>query len=108
MKYLDIDYNELDQMEGRRLKESDTFHFRCHGRLACYNRCCRNLNLFLYPYDAIRLKKALSITSDSFLDRYVDAVLKEGTYFPHVLLRMREADEGACPFLVPEGCSVYE
>ncbi len=40
-----------------------------------FSLCCRNLNLFLYPYDVIRLKKGLEITSDQFLDKYVDIVL---------------------------------
>jgi hypothetical protein len=49
----------------------------------------------------------LGISSDAFLDKYVDIVLRPGNYFPEVLLRMSQDDEKTCPFLTPSGCSVY-
>ncbi len=105
MKYVDID--NLDKLPGRRLKKNDTFSFHCHSGLSCFNQCCRNLNLFLYPYDVIRLKKSLGITSDQFIDRYVDIVLRSSSFFPEALLRMSDNAEMTCPFLVESGCSVY-
>jgi hypothetical protein len=98
---------ELERLPGIRLRAGDTFGFRCHPGIGCFNRCCRNLNLFLYPYDVIRLKERLGITSDEFLDRHTDAVLRPGTHFPEVLLRMAENAERTCPFLTCEGCRVY-
>ena len=65
------------------------------------------MNLFLYPYDVIRLRTRLGLTSDEFLDRHVDAVLRPGSHFPDVLLRMSENAEKTCPFLTQEGCRVY-
>ena len=59
MKY--IDEKDLNNLPGIQLKPGDSFAFRCHPDIACFNRCCRNLNLFLYPYDVIRLKGALGI-----------------------------------------------
>ena len=105
MKKVDID--EIDQLPGRLLKPGDSFQFRCHPEIGCFNKCCRNLNLFLYPYDVLRLKKQLGLTSDCFLDRYVDVVLREDNYFPEVLLRMTDDSEKTCPFLTPDGCRVY-
>jgi hypothetical protein len=105
MKY--IDDKDLDRVPGRRLTAGDTFCFRCHPEIACFNRCCRNLNLFLYPYDVMRLKNCLQIDSDEFIERHVDVVLREGHYFPEVLLRMAENQERTCPFLSAGGCSVY-
>ena len=105
MKY--IDDKDLDRVPGRRLAAGDTFCFRCHPEIACFNRCCRNLNLFLYPYDVMRLKNCLQIDSDEFIERHVDVVLREGHYFPEVLLRMAENQERTCPFLSAGGCSVY-
>ncbi len=105
MKYVDI--NNLDKLPGIRLENNDTFSFQCHPALACFNRCCRNLNLFLYPYDVIRLKNRLGITSDLFLDKYVDIVLRSSNFFPDVLLSMSEDKERTCPFLTESGCSVY-
>ncbi|MGD2185569.1 MAG: YkgJ family cysteine cluster protein [Desulfobacterales bacterium] len=105
MKY--IDSNKLKDLPGRQIGEKDTFSFRCYPGIGCYNRCCRNLNLFLYPYDVLRLRSALNISSDEFLDHYVDVVLRSGNFFPDVLLRMSENKEKTCTFLVDAGCSVY-
>lgn len=105
MKYVDID--NLDKLPGRRLDAGDTFSFRCHPKIACFNRCCRNLNLFLYPYDVIRLKSRLNLPSDRFLEEHVDIVLRKSNFFPDVLLRMSENKERTCPFLSDDGCSVY-
>lgn len=98
---------EIDQLPGRRLAPGDEFSFRCHAGLACFNRCCRNLNLFLYPYDVIRLKHHLDIAADQFIEKYVDVVLRPDQFFPEVLLRMAADDERTCPFLTSEGCAVY-
>lgn len=96
-----------DTLPGRRLSETDRFRFRCHDRQPCFNRCCHNLRLFLYPLDVLRLKQRLEIDSETFLGRYTDAVLRPGAHFPDVLLRMAESPERPCPFLGPNGCSVY-
>ncbi len=105
MKYIDIE--KLDALPGKRLTKNDSFSFECRSDLDCFNLCCRNLNLFLYPYDIVRLKNKLGISSDGFLDKYVDILLRTGEYFPEVLLKMSENDKRTCPFLTDSGCSVY-
>ncbi len=105
MKY--IDSEKQDEIAGRRLRAGDTFCFRCHPQIDCFNQCCRNLNLFLYPYDVMRLKQHLGISADEFIERHVDVVLRAGHYFPEVLLRMSENDQQTCPFLTDSGCRVY-
>ena len=105
MKSIDVD--NLKALPGRQIKDSDTFCFSCHSDISCFNLCCRNLNLFLYPYDVVRLKKSLGMTSDAFLDRHVDVVLREDNYFPDVLLRMADNEERTCPWLSDKGCRVY-
>jgi Fe-S-cluster containining protein len=105
MKNIDID--EIDKLPGLRLNKDDRFNFRCHPEVSCFNRCCRNLNLFLYPFDVVRLKQCLGITSNEFLDEYVDVVLRPSNFFPEVLLRMAPIPEKSCPFLTDTGCSVY-
>jgi Fe-S-cluster containining protein len=102
-----IDPKQIDRLPGTPLKKNDRFNFRCHRDLACFNQCCRNLNLFLYPYDALRLKKSLGMDSDRFLEVHVDVVMREGNYFPDVLLRMADNESRTCPFLSEAGCSVY-
>ena len=98
---------DMKTLPGIRLAPGDTFRFRCHSGLACFNRCCRNLRLFLYPYDVLRLKNALGMTSDRFLDEHADMVLREENHFPEVLLRMAENEQQTCPFLSKAGCRVY-
>lgn len=105
MKY--IDSKNLNQLSGKRLAENEEFSFDCYPGIACFNRCCHHLNLFLYPYDVIRLKNRLGISSDRFIDRYVDVVLRPGSFFPEVLLKMSDEGKRPCLFLTPTGCEVY-
>jgi hypothetical protein len=102
-----IDPKDINRLPGIPLAPRDTFRFRCHRDLACFNQCCRNLNLFLYPYDVVRLKKSLGMDSDQFLETHVDVVLREGSFFPDVLLRMADNTTQTCPFLSDAGCRVY-
>jgi hypothetical protein len=97
----------MRRLPGIPLKKNDTFNFRCHKGLSCFNQCCRNLNLFIYPYDVLRLKKGLNLDSDQFLESHVDVVLRKDNYFPDVLLRMAENESMTCPFLSDAGCTVY-
>ena len=85
-----------------------TFRFACHPGVSCFTRCCRDLQLFLYPYDIIRLKKRLGINSEEFLNSYCGVVQAANPYFPSVMLLMQDNAEKTCPFLNEQGCSVYE
>lgn len=102
-----INPEEMNRLPGIPLRKTDTFKFRCHGDLSCFNQCCRNLNLFLYPYDVLRLRKSLDMDSDRVLEAHVDVVLREGNHFPDVLLRMADNESQTCPFLSEAGCTVY-
>lgn len=105
MKY--IENEQIDSLPGRRLEPGDRFAFRCHPQIGCFNLCCRNLNLFLYPYDVVRLKRRLGISSGRFLEKHADIVMRDSGLFPEVLLRMSDTPERTCPFLTEEGCTVY-
>jgi Fe-S-cluster containining protein len=102
-----IEIEEIDKLPGIRIKSGETFKFSCHPDIECFNKCCRNLNLFLYPYDVVCLKTSLEMTSDAFLDQYVDIVMRPSSHFPEVLLRMSDNPEKTCPFLTEAGCAVY-
>ena len=102
-----IDPAAAEGLGGRRLAADEVFDFACHRDLACFNQCCRNLNLYLYPYDVLRLSRRLGIGSAAFIDRYVDVVLRPGHHFPDVLLRMAEDEAQRCPFVSETGCTVY-
>ena len=69
-----IDLADVDALPGLRLTQNETFNFRCHPDIECFNRCCRNLNLYLYPYDILRLKRSLNLDSDRFLERYAESL----------------------------------
>ncbi len=87
-----------------------TFTFRCHAGVSCFTQCCRKLELFLYPYDIIRLKKKLGIDSEGFLNTYAGVVAGSNVFFPSVILRMQDNEEHTCPFLGEGGvgCTVYD
>jgi len=88
---------------------NSTFNFSCHPGVSCFTRCCRKLELFLYPYDIIRLKKRLNISSEEFLNTYTGVVQGANPFFPSVIMRMQDNEEHTCPFLDTEkGCLVYE
>jgi uncharacterized protein len=83
------------------------FHFDCHPGVDCYTLCCRNVDMILYPYDIIRLKKALSLDSGVFLRSHVTVEKGENIFFPTVKLKLLTDESKACPFLASNGCSVY-
>lgn len=99
-----------DQPDGhdRLMTWDDTFSFRCHPGVDCYNTCCKDITIFLNPLDVSRLRTALGMTSTEFLDRYTHKIISSVTGMPAVVLKMNEDREKTCPFVTDEGCSVYE
>jgi len=86
--------------------ESGLFQFACHPKVPCFNECCRKLSLVLTPYHFLRLRQALGISSDEFLDRY--AVVEPGQNgWTQARLKMNDNQEQTCPFLSDRGCMVY-
>ena len=88
--------------------DGDTFTFSCHKGVECFNKCCAALQLVLTPYDIFRLKNRLGISSEEFLETHTHTRLDRHPRFPMVLLKMTPHASQACPFLSPEGCTVYE
>ena len=86
---------------------NSAFHFRCAPDVACYMSCCRKLDLILYPYDIIRLKTRLSMSSEEFMRLHTRLGSSSHPYFPAVMLKMSENEEQTCPFLDVNGCTVY-
>ncbi len=89
------------------LEGSTPLQFRCHKDVKCWNACCSNIDITLTPYDILRLKNRMGMSSGDFLKAYTVPyeIDKDGT--PGVKLRAVEGGT-ACRFMVPEGCSVYE
>ena len=94
--------------EGMEPLGPEGFSFACNPEVPCFTRCCRKLELLLYPYDILRLKQRLKISSEEFLERYAGVVQGQNPFFPAVVLRMLTDAEYSCPFLDPaSGCTVY-
>lgn len=80
--------------------------FSCHRGIDCWNACCANIDISLTPYDIIRLKNRLGITSTQFLRDYTVPYEMEKDGIAGV--KFRAVDGGtACRFMTAEGCSVY-
>ncbi len=107
--------NELDTLKRTILEQhprldADTkFKFSCHPRVSCFNQCCADVNIFLTPYDVLRLKKHLGINSQEFLDKYTQLIADRKQQLPAVQLLMTETETKHCCFVDPEkGCTVYD
>jgi Fe-S-cluster containining protein len=95
-------------IEPIRLGLDNRFKFRCHKDVACFTRCCRGINIVLTPYDIIRLKQRLQLTSEEFLAIYTEPQLLEKTDLPVVTLKLLDDDQQSCPFVRDDGCRIYE
>jgi len=89
-----------------RVSLDDKFKFSCHKELTCYNTCCRDVNIFLTPYDVLRMRKNTGLSSGEFLKAYTVALLGEEG-IPLVVLRMMEDENKTCRFVTRDGCSIY-
>lgn len=103
--------NMSDKMAGidpMRVGPDHTFKFKCHKGVKCFTQCCRGINITLTPYDIIRLKKRLELSSDEFLSLYTVPRLLEKTDLPIVTLKLDDDEQKSCLFVRDEGCIVYE
>ncbi|MGD8618408.1 MAG: YkgJ family cysteine cluster protein [Gammaproteobacteria bacterium] len=81
--------------------------FRCHKDIDCFNACCRNIDIMLTPYDILRLKQRLGITSTEFLQLYTEPFEFAKNSVAGVKYKPKEGTT-ECQFVTEEGCSVYE
>jgi uncharacterized protein len=103
-----MDSSDCVTIENRPIKETERFPFQCHSGLSCFMVCCRNADMYLYPYDIIRMKNRLGISSGEFLEQHTVTAIRGNPFFPNVMLKMSDQDDKACPFLTGNGCRVYE
>lgn len=85
----------------------ETFKFSCHERVDCFNRCCGDVNIFLTPYDVLRMRRATGLPSQEFLQRYTIPLLGEDG-LPLAALKMNEDTAKTCPFVALRGCTLYQ
>lgn len=91
-----------------RLNKDDTFRFECGPHLECFNNCCRDVNIFLTPYDVLRMRKAIRMESTRFLAEHTLVPFDKNQKLPVPLLKMQDTGEKRCPFVDTEtGCTIY-
>ncbi len=98
---------ELSPVMPTLLAGDKVIQFRCHKDVGCWNACCSNIDITLTPYDILRLKNHLQLSSGEFLQQYTVPYEMDQDGTPGVKLRPVEGGT-ACRFMRPEGCAVYE
>jgi uncharacterized protein len=94
--------------QDRLMTWDDSFCFKCYPGVDCFNKCCGNVTIFLTPIDVMRMRKALGMSSEEFLERHTHRLISHNTGLPAVVLRMNENEGKTCPFVTEEGCSIYQ
>ncbi|HUV76485.1 MAG TPA: YkgJ family cysteine cluster protein [Desulfobacterales bacterium] len=100
--------DKMSSIEPVRLSLDSRFRFKCHSGVKCFTKCCRGINIILTPYDIIRLKRRLQLSSEAFLAVYTTPQLLEKTDLPVVTLKLMDDDMQSCPFVTDAGCIIYE
>ncbi|BAU50107.1 50S rRNA methyltransferase [Sulfurifustis variabilis] len=90
-----------------KLTLDSTIQFQCRKGIACFNKCCESIDIMLTPYDVLRLKTRLGMSSQEFLARHTTLFDMDAHGMPGLKMKTREGST-ACQFLTPEGCGVYE
>jgi Fe-S-cluster containining protein len=83
------------------------FNFSCHADLPCFTQCCRDVNIYLTPYDVLRMRRALRMGSREFLEKHTLIFPDKNTHIPVVLLAMDDATL-SCKMVMDAGCQVYQ
>lgn len=89
------------------LKLDSIIQFNCYQGISCYNACCKQADITLTPYDILRLKDRLGLSSGEFLKKHTVPFEMDGSGMPGVKLRTTD-DEPVCLLMNDQGCSVYE
>lgn len=89
------------------LGPQERFRFQCRQGIACFNKCCENTDILLTPYDLLRLKNRLDVSSREFIDGYTRDCELDTHGMPGLKLGHKPGTH-ECIFLTPEGCGVYE
>lgn len=99
---------ESNKVQKNRLNADDEFRFNCGKGVDCFTKCCGNVMIFLTPYDIVRMKNRLGISSGEFLDKYTISPFYKDLRLPVRLLKMNDDPGKRCPFVSEDGCLIYE
>jgi Fe-S-cluster containining protein len=93
-------------IQPRKLTLDSPLKFSCHPEVSCFTACCHNIKIILTPYDILKLRQRLNLQASEFVTEHTQPTYLEKTDMPGVQIKLRE-DTGGCPFVTPEGCTVY-
>ena len=89
------------------LRDDSTFQFRCHPGIACFNACCKDIDITLTPYDIVRLKRHFGMTSKELVAEYTVPFEMDSDGMPGLKLRTKPGTT-ECALLGARGCTVYD
>ncbi len=89
------------------LSAEERFQFSCGPGISCFNHCCQDLIQALTPYDVLGLRRHLKLAWPHFLEQHAALYTGPGSGLPVVSLRFAPSRGRRCPFVTPQGCSVY-
>ncbi len=98
---------DMSSVEPVKLSPNNRFRFSCHKKIDCFTRCCSGIDILLTPYDILRMKNRLGISSGEFLKKYTYIHIDEKSSYPFVMIRMLNDEKKSCPFVTPDGCTIY-
>ncbi len=81
--------------------------FDCHPGVSCFNACCKNVDITLTPYDLLRLRQRLGLSSQELVARFTMPFEMDHHGMPGLKL-LTKPGKSECVFLRESGCSVYE
>lgn len=116
----DLDVPIMNELKGSagtpvvpvRLSGGNSFCFKCHPGVSCWNECCHDTDITLTPYDLIRLSRYLDMRPGDVGRFFGTPGLHEASSMPVLKLKRVDRGEGQkkpCVFLDEvNGCSVYK
>ncbi|VAX14149.1 hypothetical protein MNBD_GAMMA24-2633 [hydrothermal vent metagenome] len=105
-RFEDIPFNS--PVQPNQLELDTRFCFNCYPGISCFNACCKQADITLAPYDILRLKNHLEMTSAEFLKKHTVPFELDAHGMPGVKMRTTDVDP-VCLFMDPvKGCTVYE
>ncbi|WP_242445301.1 YkgJ family cysteine cluster protein [Chromatium okenii] len=88
------------------LQLNSPLQFHCHPGISCFNACCKRADITLAPYDVLRLKRRLGLTSTEFIRQFTVPFQMDGDGLPGI--KLKTDDNGTCLQLAGDaGCGVY-
>ena len=97
----------MKHVEPTKYTKDKRFKFKCHKGVKCFTQCCSKIDILLTPYDVLRMKNRLGMTSEEFLEKYAYMDVDKKTSHPFAMLKMMDDPEKKCPFVTLEGCTIY-